>query len=110
MLPQDSPLFVYALRQVTEGAARAAYDWIGRGRKEDGDGAAVHAMRTALGRLGIDGVVVIGEGAKDGAPELYRGERVGRSEGEPRFGFGISCASRGFPRTTALPPCKKGMR
>jgi fructose-1,6-bisphosphatase II len=87
--PSDSPLFVYALRQVTEAAARAAYDWIGRGRKDDGDGAAVHAMRQALGRLCIDGVVVIGEGAKDGAPELHQGERIGRSEREPEFDIAV---------------------
>jgi fructose-1,6-bisphosphatase II len=85
----DSPLFVYALRQVTEAAARAAYDWIGRGRKENGDGAAVQAMREALGRVGIDGVVVIGEGVKDGAPELHRGERVGRTGREPRFDIAV---------------------
>lgn len=88
-VPTESPLFVYALRQVTEAAARAAYDWIGRGRKEDGDGAAVHAMRAALGGLELDGVVVIGEGAKDGAPELYKGERVGHPEREPRFDVAV---------------------
>jgi fructose-1,6-bisphosphatase II len=87
--PPQSPLFVYALRQVTEAAASAACDWIGRGRKEDGDGAAVHAMREALGRLGIEGVVVIGEGAKDGAPELHKGERVGHPEREPRFDIAV---------------------
>lgn len=84
-----SPLFVYALRQVIEAAARAACEWIGRGRKEDGDGAAVHAMRTALGELEIDGVVVIGEGAKDGAPELRQGERVGHPDHAPRFDVAV---------------------
>ena len=88
-VPTNSPLFVYALRQVTEAAARAAYAWIGRGRKEDGDGAAVHAMRKALGELEIDGVVVIGEGAKDGAPELHQGERVGHPERTARFDIAV---------------------
>jgi fructose-1,6-bisphosphatase II len=88
-VPPDSPLFVYALRQVTEAAARAAYDWIGRGRKEDGDAAAVHAMRRVLDGLGINGIVVIGEGAKDGAPELHKGEQVGRSDREPTFDVAV---------------------
>ena len=88
-IPTNSPLFVYALRQVSEAAARAACAWIGRGRKEDGDAAAVHAMRAALGRLGIDGVVVIGEGAKDAAPELYKGERVGNPERPVRFDIAV---------------------
>jgi fructose-1,6-bisphosphatase II len=88
-VPPDSPLFVYALRQVTEAAARAACDWIGRGRKEDGDAAAVHAMRRVLAELGINGIVVIGEGAKDGAPELYKGEQVGAPEHEPAFDIAV---------------------
>ncbi|WP_299442003.1 class II fructose-bisphosphatase [uncultured Rhodospira sp.] len=77
MTGESAPLFLYALRTVTEAAAVAAYDWIGRGRKEDGDGAAVDAMREALNQLAIDGVVVIGEGEKDEAPALYNNERVG---------------------------------
>ncbi|MGK9170550.1 class II fructose-bisphosphatase [Inquilinus limosus] len=70
--------FIYALRRVTEAAARAAFDWIGRGRKDEGDAAAVDAMRTVLNHLDIDGRVVIGEGEKDEAPQLYKGERLGR--------------------------------
>ncbi len=73
-LPSD---FAYALRQVTEIAACAAYDWIGRGEKEEGDGAAVSAMRAVLNTLPIDGRIVIGEGEKDEAPMLYNGETVG---------------------------------
>ena len=69
--------FIYALRRVTEAAARAAFDWIGRGRKDEGDAAAVDAMRTVLNHLDIDGYVVIGEGEKDEAPQLYKGERLG---------------------------------
>ncbi len=73
-------MLLYALRNVTEAAARAAYDWIGRGNKEEGDAAAVAAMRHALAKIDIDGTVVIGEGEKDEAPELYKGERVGRPD------------------------------
>jgi fructose-1,6-bisphosphatase II len=69
--------FIYSLRRVTEAAARAAFDWIGRGRKDEGDAAAVDAMRTVLNHLDIDGRIVIGEGEKDEAPQLYKGERLG---------------------------------
>ncbi len=72
--PED---FVYNLRHVTEDAALAAYEWIGRGNKEEGDGAAVDAMRTALNKLPINGEIAIGEGEKDEAPMLYHGEKVG---------------------------------
>ena len=37
------------------------------------DQAAVDAMRYVLGSVQMDGVVVIGEGAKDEAPMLYVG-------------------------------------
>ena len=72
-----SPDFAYALRTVTEAAARAAADWIGRGEKDESDRAAVEAMRTTLNGLEIDGIIVIGEGEKDEAPALYNGEQVG---------------------------------
>mmetsp|Transcript_50670 Transcript_50670/g.162171 ORF Transcript_50670/g.162171 Transcript_50670/m.162171 type:complete len:308 (-) Transcript_50670:644-1567(-) len=38
---------------------------------------AVDAMRQVLGTISMDGVVVIGEGEKDEAPMLYRGEVIG---------------------------------
>jgi len=72
------PELIYGLRKVTEEAARAAFDWIGRGDQDRGDGAAVDAMRTALGHLEMEGLVVIGEGEKDEAPQLYNGEIVGQ--------------------------------
>jgi fructose-1,6-bisphosphatase II len=89
---QDQPfdrLFVYALRTVTEAAARAAYDWIGRGDKNQGDGAAVEAMRTALNKLPMGGVVVIGEGEKDQAPELYTGEYLGQPGCEETYDIAV---------------------
>ena len=63
---------------VTEAAAVAAYEWIGRGEKERGDGAAVAAMRHAFASLPCSATVVIGEGEKDNAPMLYNGEALGR--------------------------------
>ncbi|MCK4868367.1 MAG: class II fructose-bisphosphatase [Alphaproteobacteria bacterium] len=73
----SDPSFIYALRAVTEAAARSAYDWIGRGDKNQGDLAGVEAMRDALNRMPVGGTVVIGEGEKDKAPELYKGEEMG---------------------------------
>ncbi len=84
-----SPLLVHALRQVSEAGARAAHDWIERGRKEHGRGAAAHAMHAALGRLGIEGVLAIGEPAGDQAPELYKGERLGQPEHDPAFDIAV---------------------
>ncbi|MBU2811843.1 class II fructose-bisphosphatase [Acidithiobacillus thiooxidans] len=70
-----------SLLPVTESAARAASDWIGRGEKELGDGAAVDAMRAAIALVPMRGVVIIGEGEKDEAPMLYNGEQVGSGTG-----------------------------
>lgn len=68
------------LVRVTEAAALAAARWQGRGDKEAGDQAAVNAMRLMLSTVEMDGVVVIGEGEKDQAPRLFRGERVGSGQ------------------------------
>jgi fructose-1,6-bisphosphatase II len=84
-----TPLFLYALRKVTEAAARAAFDWIGRGSRANGDAAAVSAMRSALNELPIDGTIVIGEGEKDEAPHLYKDERVGQPEATAAFDVAV---------------------
>ena len=65
------------LVRVTEAAAIAASRWIGLGKKNDADGAAVEAMRQAFDTVAIDGTVVIGEGEMDEAPMLFIGEKVG---------------------------------
>jgi len=69
------------LVRVTEAAALAAGRWVGRGDKVAADQAAVDAMRLMIDTVAMDGVVVIGEGAKDEAPMLYNGEKVGNGEG-----------------------------
>ncbi|GAB2672486.1 class II fructose-bisphosphatase [Kribbella swartbergensis] len=69
------------LVRVTEAAAMAAGRWVGRGDKNGADGAAVNAMRTLIGTVGMNGTVVIGEGEKDNAPMLYNGEQVGSGDG-----------------------------
>jgi fructose-1,6-bisphosphatase II len=69
------------LVRVTEAAAMAAGRWVGRGDKNDADGVAVNAMRVMISSIGMNGVVVIGEGEKDNAPMLYNGELVGDGTG-----------------------------
>ncbi len=69
------------LVRVTEAAALGAARLIGRGDKEAADQAAVDSMRHMLDSVSFDGVVVIGEGAKDKAPMLFNGEHIG--DGSP---------------------------
>lgn len=69
------------LVRVTEAAALASGRWVGRGKKNEGDGAAVDAMRKLINSVHMNGVVVIGEGEKDEAPMLFNGEHVGTGEG-----------------------------
>ncbi len=67
--------------RVTEAAAVAAAQWIGKGDKHAADGAAVDAMRQRFNFVPFRGEIVIGEGKKDEAPELYVGEKLGSGEG-----------------------------
>ncbi|WP_306152805.1 class II fructose-bisphosphatase [Roseovarius sp. MMSF_3281] len=69
------------LARVSEAAALACADLIGRGDEKAADQAAVNAMREQLNLLAIQGVVVIGEGERDEAPMLYIGEEVGTGDG-----------------------------
>ena len=69
------------LVRVTEAAALAAGRWVGRGMKNEGDGAAVDAMRQLINSVSMKGVIVIGDGEKDEAPMLYNGEEVGTGFG-----------------------------
>jgi fructose-1,6-bisphosphatase class II len=63
--------------RITEAAALASAEWMGRGDEKAADKAAVDAMRKAFDSVNIDGTVVIGEGERDEAPMLYIGEKVG---------------------------------
>ncbi len=65
------------LVRVTEAAALSASRWLGKGEKNNGDKAAVDAMRLSFNTLHIRGRIVIGEGEKDEAPMLFKGETVG---------------------------------
>ncbi len=63
--------------RVTEQAALASARWVGQGDRHAADGAAVDAMRNEFSAMPITGEVIIGEGEKDEAPELYVGEVLG---------------------------------
>ncbi|HZI63503.1 MAG TPA: class II fructose-bisphosphatase [Thermoanaerobaculia bacterium] len=70
------------LIRVTERAAIAAAQTMGRGDRRHSDHVAVEAMRDELNRLEISGRIVIGEGERDQAPMLYVGEAVGGAHGQ----------------------------
>ena len=74
-------MLALGLARVSEAAAIATVDLIGRGDEKAADQAAVNAMRSQLNKLDIAGVVVIGEGERDEAPMLYIGEEVGTGHG-----------------------------
>ncbi|MEO1265363.1 MAG: fructose-bisphosphatase class II, partial [Pseudomonadota bacterium] len=74
-------VLVMEVGRVTEAAAIACARLRGRGDIKGADQAAVDAMRKELGRVNIQGKVVIGEGEMDEAPMLYIGEEVGTGEG-----------------------------
>ena len=95
------------LARVTEAAALMAARWMGRGDKNAADQAAVDAMRSVLNSLQMDGIVVIGEGAKDEAPMLFVGEQVGTGV-EPAVDIavdpidGTRLLSQGMPNAIAV--------
>ncbi|AKQ41189.1 fructose-1, 6-bisphosphatase, class II [Aurantiacibacter atlanticus] len=83
-------VLVLELVRVTEAAAIAASDLIGRGDEKAADAAAVEAMRRSFDTLYMDGTVVIGEGERDEAPMLYIGEKVGGAPGKgPRIDIAL---------------------
>jgi fructose-1,6-bisphosphatase II / sedoheptulose-1,7-bisphosphatase len=94
------------LVRVTEAAALAASRWMGRGKKNEADGAAVEGMRRAFDSVAIDGTVVIGEGEMDEAPMLYIGEKVG--SGGPAMDIavdpleGTTITAKGGPNALAV--------
>ncbi len=94
------------LVRVTEAAALAASRWMGRGKKNEADGAAVEGMRRAFDSVAISGTVVIGEGEMDEAPMLYIGETVGAGGPEMDIAVdpleGTSITAKGGPNALAV--------
>lgn len=112
-LTLDRNFALEAIR-VTEAAALACVNWIGKGDEKAADQAAVNAMRRALNTLSIDGTVVIGEGERDKAPMLYIGEKVGCGQGpaidialDPLEGTTI-CATGGPNALAVVAMAEKG--
>ncbi|WP_332631777.1 class II fructose-bisphosphatase [Halalkalibacter flavus] len=66
---------------VSQQAAIASYPWIGKGKKNEADGAGTEAMRNQMNAIDMLGVIVIGEGEMDEAPMLYIGEELGTKKG-----------------------------
>ena len=76
--------------RATEAAALNSLRWLGRGDKEAADAAACDAMRGMFDLMNICGEVVIGEGIKDEAPGIFKGEQLGTwIPGSPQFDIAI---------------------
>ena len=76
--------------RATEAAALNSLRWLGRGEKEKADEAACDAMRGMFDLMNICGEVVIGEGIKDEAPGIFKGEQLGTwLPGTPQFDIAI---------------------
>ncbi len=78
-----------AIASVTEVAAIAAFEWVGKHNKNAADNAAVEAMRNRLNEIDFHGKIVIGEGEIDEAPMLYIGEQVGKQSGEHHLDIAV---------------------
>jgi len=92
--------------RATELAALNTLQWLGKGQKEKADEAACDAIRGMFDLVDFRGEVVIGEGIKDQAPGLFKGEKVGTwREGSPRFEIavdpvdGTTNVSKGMPNS-----------
>ena len=76
--------------RATEAAALNSLRWLGRGDKEAADAAACDAMRGMFDLMNICGEVVIGEGMKDEAPGIFKGEQLGTwVPGSPQFDIAV---------------------
>lgn len=93
--------------RITESAALASAQWMGRGLKEEADDAATTAMRTMFDSVNMKGTVVIGEGELDEAPMLYIGEELGTGQG-PEVDIavdpleGTSIVAKGHPNAMTV--------
>ena len=92
--------------RATEAAALNSLPWLGRGEKEKADAAACDAIRGMFDLMNICGEVVIGEGIKDDAPGIFKGEQLGTwVPGTPPFDIaldpidGTTNISKGMPNS-----------
>jgi hypothetical protein len=98
-------ILVLEIARVTEAAAVAAARLRGRGNEKAADKAAVDSMRRELGRVNIDGTVVIGEGEMDEAPMLYIGEKVGTATARQSISPSIHSRATSVRRRCRIAPC-----
>jgi fructose-1,6-bisphosphatase II len=76
--------------RATENAALNVLPWLGRGDKERADAAACDAINGVFDLVDVAGEVMIGEGAKDNAPGLFLGDKLGTwARGAPRFDVAV---------------------
>ncbi|MEA3209626.1 MAG: fructose,6-bisphosphatase [Chthoniobacter sp.] len=94
--------------RATENAALNAIHWLGRGEKELADAAACDAIRGMFDLMNICGEVVIGEGIKDNAPGIFKGEHLGTwNPGSVKFDLaldpidGTTNIAKGAPNSIA---------
>ncbi len=91
-----NPIFEGDFIAATENAAIAAAQTMGFGDRHRSDRVAVEAMRATLDGIEIAGRVVIGQGERDHAPQLFVGEEVGTLKGkEGQEGEGGPDSDRG---------------
>jgi fructose-1,6-bisphosphatase II len=95
--------------RATEAAALSSYAWLGRGEKEKADAAACDAILGMFDLINMCGEVVIGEGIKDDAPGIFKGEQLGRwLVGSPKFDIaldpidGTTNLSKGCPNSISV--------
>ena len=90
--------------RATEAAALSAQKWMGKGDKEAGDYAACDAIRGLFDSVNMQGTVTIGEGIKDNAPGIFKGEKLGTwSDGSIKMAIaldpidGTTLVGKGLP-------------
>lgn len=95
--------------RATEAAALSAHKWVGKGNKEAGDYAACDAIRGLFDSVNMCGTVTIGEGIKDDAPGIFKGEKLGTwSGGSIRMAIaldpidGTTLVGKGLPGAIAV--------
>ncbi len=99
-------LLEFDFLRATEIAALNCMQWLGKGDKDAADASACDAIRGMFDLTDMCGEVVIGEGIKDEAPGIFKGEKLGTwKAGSPRFNIaldpvdGTTNASRGMPNS-----------
>src|SRR4030081_4114493 len=104
--PDIERIIEFDFVRATEAPALNSLRWLGRGDKKKADAAACDAIRGMFDLMNICGEVVIGEGIKDAAPGIFKGEQLGTwMPGSPQFDIaldpidGTTNISKGAPNS-----------